>query len=67
MVAPDTDRLRWYRTQANIDAADAYIAALVAEAPPLTAGQKARLRVLMRRAGAPEATLAPTPSTPAAA
>lgn len=44
---------------AGVARVDAYIDALVAKAPPLTAGQKVRLRTLLRPApaeAAPQAT-----------
>ena len=46
MIASDADRLRWYHTQENVDAADAYIQALVDAAPPLKPWQVDRLRAL---------------------
>ncbi len=67
MVASDADRLRWYGSAKAVDASNAYIAALVAEAPPLTQEQKTRLRVLMRgRAGPSNPQPAPAPTAQAA-
>lgn len=68
MPASRADQLRWYRTQANYEASEAYLDKLVAEAPPLTADQRARLSVLLRHhTNPPNALSTPAPSTQVAA
>jgi hypothetical protein len=44
----DAERERLYGGPAGVARVDAYLDALVAAAPPLTAGQKTRLRALLR-------------------
>lgn len=67
MIASDADRLRWYGSAERVAAADAYIQALADAAPPLTPGQKARLRVLLARPTTTQPAAPPTNVEPAAA
>lgn len=54
------ERLRIYGSPEAVAEADAYLDRLAAEAPPLTASQKARLRALI----APPVTAAPVIPAP---
>lgn len=64
MLLSDTERLRIYGSAKAVTAVDAYLDALVAAAPPLTAGQKARLQTLMRPSASAIATSAAAAVTP---
>jgi len=63
----EAELLRTFKTPEAVAEYKAHIARLVAEAPPLTAGQKARLRVLLQRRPAAVPSAQDAPPTQAAA